>query len=428
MVGLRRTGLAILALLLPTASAATAPCVATASVVPEKAFVGQQVLYVLRIEQRRDVARVRFEPPLSFPSLRSEWLPTVRLPDPDEGTRAYEERRALHPGHAGELRLPEASLLCETPTGSHRVRVPALALHVRAVPDAGRPPEWNGTIGPLELHWQLTPDRVALGGTVRLGVRIEGPGTVWRIDPGVEQMLAPGDADIFPLEPETLRDKGRSLSLRHYQSYDVVPRRTGELVFPGLRVIGFDPETERFEEHVLPDLILRVAEAAEREDSEPEDAERVHGEKDAPIEIDLPASSEPTTSSPSDPGFPVAWVVLAFGLGIGALLLRRLATRSVDPRPAAQRLLREAETFLAGGKAAEGAATLARCLSSLTARVDDAGDPFAAEAANPRARALALLEQRLERARFAGDPDLRELDAIATALDAWLAPGGAADC
>lgn len=413
MVGLHPAGLAglvILALLIPTRSNSVEPCVARASVVPKEAFVGQQVLYILHIEQRRDVTRVRFQPPLSFPSLRSEWLPTVRLPDPDEGTRAYEERRALHPGHVGVLHLPEAGLLCETPAGSQLIRVPPLTLRVRAVPEVGRPPKWSGTIGPVELHWRLTPDRVALGGTVRLGVRIEGPGSVWREDPGIERMLPPGDADIFPLEPETLRDKGRSLNIRHYRSYDVVPRRTGEIVFPGLKVVSFDPETERFQEHVLPDLVLQVVKATSPA-GDPLAAGRLEDAKIAPVKERQPATPGPAASASGESKLPFAWLGLALALAIGALLLRRLTTRPADASPSAQRLLSEAEAFLHGGDAAEGAKALARCISSLAIRATGAPE-------------LALLEQRLERARFANDLDLDELRAVASELGAWLAAGG----
>ncbi len=48
MVGLRAAWAMALALLLPMAVAGETPCLATARVVPEEAFVGQQVLYILQ--------------------------------------------------------------------------------------------------------------------------------------------------------------------------------------------------------------------------------------------------------------------------------------------------------------------------------------------------------------------------------------------
>ncbi|MCP5071608.1 MAG: protein BatD [bacterium] len=396
-----------LALLLPMAVAGETPCLATARVVPEEAFVGQQVLYILQIEQRRDVARARFQPPLSFPSMRSEWLPTVRLPDPNEGTRAYQERRALHPGHAGELLLPEVGLVCETPAESHRVRVPATSIRVRKIPEAARPADWNGVVGTLRLDWSLSTHRVALGETVRLSVRIEGPGTVWRVDPGIERMLAPTDADVFTLPPDEQRDKGRGFSVRVYHRYDVVPRREGKFVFPGLRVASFDPVEEHFEEHVLPDLTLHVTAGAEPtrvSEQARQTAVKQHG---PPPE---------GASSPSGSSLLIAGIVLAAGLSGGIWLLRRRAPRPADPAKAAGHLLQEARGLLEEGDTANAASALARCLSCLKQSSTDPGDPFAAQAIDPQARELALLEQRLERARFSASPDDQVLHAIATEL------------
>ncbi|MBW2242401.1 MAG: BatD family protein [Deltaproteobacteria bacterium] len=422
MVGLRCTRLILLVLLLATDGSAELPCLATVSLEPDEAFVGQQVLYILHIEQRRDVARVRFQPPLSFPSMRSEWLPTVRLPDPDEGTRATQERRALHPGHAGELRIPEAGLLCETPTGSHLARVPSIGLHVQPVPTADRPDDWSGLVGPLSLQWSLQPDHVALGETARLNVRIEGPGTLWRVDPGVERMLAPGDADIFVLATDEQRDKGRSFSIRTYRRYDVVPRRVGELVFPGLRVASFDPANERFEEHVLPDLTLRVSAAA----PPPRPSATEAGAQ--------PAAKEGSTHPAGASKLPGFWLVLggiAFAalLVSGALWLRRRLARPPARAEVARHLLAEAASSLDRGDATLAATAMANCLATLTrnaAGMDD--DPFAAEGASPASREFALLAGRLERARFSGAVDAQELRAIATELGARLVTDGTTDC
>ncbi|MCP5060395.1 MAG: protein BatD [bacterium] len=411
----------LLTLLLRTSGAAEVPCQATVSVVPDEAFVGQQVLYILQIEQRRDVTRVRFQPPLSFPTMRSEWLPTVRLPDPGEGTRAMQERRALHPGHAGELRVPEAGLLCETPTGSHPVRVPGVALRIRPVPVAARPDNWNGLVGPVSLQWSLVPDHVALGETARLSVRIEGPGTVWRVDPAVERMLAPGNADVFVLDADEQRDKGRDLSIRTYRRYDVVPRRIGEIIFPGLRVASFDPASERFDEHVLPDLTLQVsAPTHSTGTSEP-------GRETRPVAGE-PATPRESASSRQISGFLLGGFALAALLVSGVLLFRRRVARRPEPKEIAGHLLTEATTCLDRGEPALAATTLAECLATLTRHTADVDDPFAADAASSASRELALLAGRLDRARFSGSADEPELRAIATELGARFVTDRTSDC
>ncbi len=408
-----RAAIAVLSVLAPLApqpaeAEAPAPCAVTVRLEPEEAFVGQQVLYALRIEQRRDVARVRFQPALSFPSMRSEWLPTVNLPDPGEGTRAYEERRALHPAHAGTLPLPEVALVCDTPEGTRLVRVPSASLPVHDVPETALPEawrgDWKGVIGPVELGWTLTPGRIALGETARLSVRIAGPGNVWRVDPGLERVLAPADADVFPLAPETLRDSGRSLTLRHYRSYDLVPRRSVELLVPGLRVVAFEPLAREFREYTLPDLRLEVNPRPAMEPPEP-----------AP-----PRRRQAAVREPSDAGGP-GWAALLALLGAALVVLLgwRLRGRPADPRRQAGPMLAEGRAALRDGDLPGAAKALARCLAELRGAHPE--DPFDVDGATDgRERALALLDERVERARFAGEPDAAELRAVAGELETLL--------
>ena len=99
-----------LALALPAAAAEAPLCRTSVLVEPAEAFVGQAVLYRVRIEQRRDVVDLRWEESLSFPALRAEWIPTLTGPGSSEATLGVEERRVLFPSRAGRLALPDELL------------------------------------------------------------------------------------------------------------------------------------------------------------------------------------------------------------------------------------------------------------------------------------------------------------------------------
>ena len=64
------------------------PCAVTASFDAERATVGQQVLYRVRILSRPDVIAVDWAEPPSFPGFRAEWLPGRPSPSPIRSSAA----------------------------------------------------------------------------------------------------------------------------------------------------------------------------------------------------------------------------------------------------------------------------------------------------------------------------------------------------
>jgi hypothetical protein len=50
-------------------------CVVEVSLEPERAFVGQQILYRARVLMRDDVESIEWSRPLAFPRIRTEFLP-----------------------------------------------------------------------------------------------------------------------------------------------------------------------------------------------------------------------------------------------------------------------------------------------------------------------------------------------------------------
>ncbi len=354
--------------------------------------------WILRIEQRRDVGRVRLEPPPTFPAFRSEWLPTVSLPDPGEGQRAYEERRALHPGHAGVLAIPESGLVCESPDGSTAVRLPPTRVRVFEPPREGRPDGWTGTIGPLAIDRTVTPEQLALGGSIRVSIRLAGEGNVWTADPRLEKLLAPDRADVFVHPPDFERDAGRTLVVRHYQVYDVVPRREGPLELPAIRIPYLDPLSLRYGEARLAPFVVAVGPAPV-----PEPTPRV-----APSGPESAADSSAPRSGLLLPGLLLVALVAA-----GLVVLRRRAAGPGEPWRSVGELVASGETRLAEGDVDAAAAGITRALQRI---LDSRSER---ERGEPEGDALQVLKERLERVRFGGEPDAAELrSAVAEGLEA----------
>ena len=248
----------------PAGAAAEPPlCRAEVVLEPARAFVGQPVLHRVRIVQRHEVVDMRWETSLSFPAFRAERiLGGGGPPERSATTETTEERRVLFPARAGRLALPAARIACESTSRVETAEVPAAELVAEDPPVEGRPAGWAGLIGPVEVSVYATPDRVALGDSISLGVTVQGETNVWAAP--VAFAFPPDVAELFERPTELGRDMGRSLRLRGYRSFDLVPRRAGVLEIPELRVAWFDPGTHRYAETRAPAIRVEVSERSAR--------------------------------------------------------------------------------------------------------------------------------------------------------------------
>jgi len=366
----------------------------------KRAFVGEPVLHRLRIEQRREVADLRWETSLSFPALRVELLLGPGGPPEQSAThQTIEERRVLFPARAGRLALPAARIACESAGRVESAVVPASELIAEEPPREGRPPGWAGLIGPVEVTSYVTPDRVTLGESVSISVTVRGATNVWTAPVQFAGAFPPGVAELFERPAELARDMGRTLVLRSYRSFDLVPRRAGRLELPEVRVAYFDSEAKRYEEARAPAIPIEVAERSEQP-AAPGLAET--------------GPAEPSAALDPLPGW-LASAALALGAGLAAgfwlgrrLRSRRPAAAAVTPdeRRAAHDALR---TALASADASAAASAASRTLRlalepALPGARGLAVEELAASAPSGLEATLVLLA-RLERARFGGsDP------------------------
>jgi hypothetical protein len=388
------------------------PCRTEVALDPERAFVGQEVIWRLRILRHESVSSVRWIQPPSFPSIRSEWLPD-RTPDPaihgiGAGYLVFEERRALFPVLAGSLAIPPARIGCESDGGVFEVEVPGSRLEAEPLPADGRPEDFTGLVGRIRVDARAESDRVALGGSLRATVTIEGAAPLWdAAAPWDPVRLHPG-LDLYARPPDLHLVADDRLVVRRRFAYDVVPRHAGRFVLPGVRIPWFDPESRRYE----------VSEAA-------------------PVVFEATAAPPPTgppgpEPSPPPPaagaaGRPRGWLGVGIGLviaaGGAALWLRRRRRRA--PARAARPALAEAARALAlGEQEAAGRALAAALRAGLAARVPGALSLSAEELAEQRPDAPAVAEAAellggLDRARFGRDaaPALPSLERVRAVLE-----------
>lgn len=374
-------------------------CRVAVDVEPARAVVGQQLVYSAQIQQRRDVTALSWEEPLRFPAFRVEWLPGLTGDAPlerdGESYQAFSERRALFPAHAGALRIPAAAIRCSTGSGEEIVRIPALEVAVDPVPSEGRPPAWRGLIGPVEVARSVSPDGVAVGGSLRVSVVVRGEANLWMANEPGDPLRGIGGVEVFARPPELSRDAGRRLGVRRYFAFDLVPHESGTLTLPPLRVPYFDPIRAVFDEARAPAIELEIA---------------------PPEPMPAPPAATPTprpAPGPSGPGSGALVLVALLGGAVLWLVISRFrSTASPDAAPTARALLEEARRAAAQGDQDASLRAAERAVEEALAQREPGDGP-----ANRAARAL--LEQ-LQRARYgqhANPPSLDQIQATLTTLD-----------
>ncbi|MEY2751298.1 MAG: hypothetical protein RLZZ550_1269 [Verrucomicrobiota bacterium] len=113
---------------------------------------------------------------------------------------------------------------------------------VEHVPEAGRPPEWNGAIGRfLAESVTVSNAKPEVGEPIRLRAVLAGEGNLDRILPPEI-----GGNETWDVVPGNDRRFRRAEDQRSF-TYTLVPRLPGKLLTPAIRFAVFDPETRTFQ-------------------------------------------------------------------------------------------------------------------------------------------------------------------------------------
>ncbi len=389
LVAIGVMGIGASAQIAPGGAEGDPPCRADAELNPSRAVVGQQVLWRVRISTGLSVQEISWVAPPRFPNVRSERLPGRAdsvVGDRAGGTvRIREEHRALFPERPGDLEILSAGLRCTLSSGDvFHTDVPAAVLRVTSPPDAGRPADFSGVIGPLIVKTHVEPSRITLGESVRLIVSLRGGGNLWDVQDPFAGFESPA-AEWFATRPVLKLLPGTRLGVQRLFEYDLVPHRAGTLNIPALQIPYYDPVGRAYE----------AASAARI---------RVAVEPRSPVSPALPPSQP--LAEPSIEAVDGGWIGLALlgsvtvAAATAAISLRRRASGS-----AARDEIDAARAAHATGDRDAEAAALARALRAalrphLAADAARASEKLAR--AGPEARVAAALQAlaAVERARF----------------------------
>ena len=253
----------------------------TADADPAHPYVGEQVTLTVRFYQGvRLLQRPDYKPPAAT-GFWVENLPGERTYYTEVEGRRYhvtELRTALFPTAAGELVIGPATVDCMIETdpfgvdpfslfrgglgmGEPRaVESRPITIQVRAIPQAGRPPDFSGAVGRFTIAARLEPETVRVGEAATLTVTLTGQGNVRALADPILPTI-PGMRSFDSGSEVTDQNTGGTVGGVKKLTRVFVPETSGSYVIPAVTYPVFRPDRGVFEVVATQPIPLAVVEA-----------------------------------------------------------------------------------------------------------------------------------------------------------------------
>lgn len=218
-----------------------------ASVDNPNPFVGQQIIYTVRVYQALDLSEASLL--YEIPDFEGFWRIDVQ-PIPFAQTRLQvnnrtysvsEIRTALYATRAGDLTISPANLVLPETVFRPEQRISSNTVTVTAqLPPAGAPAGFTGAVGHFELLAALDRQSVMLGEPVILRLTVRGTGNLEQLLP--PEVLTPQGWQSFanPSSYTTSQDNGHIVGEKVFE-WTLFPRQPGSHVLPEISLAYFDP-------------------------------------------------------------------------------------------------------------------------------------------------------------------------------------------
>jgi hypothetical protein len=386
----------------PPDTSLSGEALATATFEPSTIVPGEPAVLVYRLALRQDRVRAIKQPALTPPAgllvtgdrseAKSEttdtegreWaVQTWRWPVTAAMPGTYEAR-----GQQEWYRCRQDFFNQLVVESTHQVPIKPGVLTVTPLPDAGRPDDFSGLIGPLAASAAIERNRIATGEGTVFTVTLTGP----QVGLGHRPNLAlPTGVQAYPKD-----DDSEQAGTRKFR-WDLVPANAGELTLPAITFSYFDPNSRSYKRATTEPLTVTVIPGRSRE---LKISGAIDPAKPLPVAAEdvralpPPLHGSGARSTPMDLGWPMLIGSLLIGLLIG--LGQRWHQR---PRRGPHR-----GRALAGAIVARDLDAMARCVFALRPDLD----------ATQRQAADAL-ERAIDQARF-GAADTGNLAELARPL------------
>jgi len=410
-----------------------------AEVTPQRAWVGQQLSYVVRLYYSGNISSGSLDTPQIDGVQLSQVGGDLRY-DAVRGGRQYhviERRYALVPQHAGTLQIPALGFQGEaldpsdpdsffgagTPVSAS---APALAVPVQAAPANWGKSAWLPARA-LSLTLSGWPDAntpVRVGQPINLVMKLSATGLPFETLPALSLPTLQG-ATVYPDQPATATaNDGPWLVGSRQRGFAVVPEQAGTLTLPATTLRWFDVDTGQEQTAEIPAHSITVLPAAGAAAVSPAAGASAPSATTSPPAAAAaePVAAASASAMPHDAAW--RWIALASLLlwllsVLAWWLWRRRAARGpamvAAGSGAAESARRARQAFLAAARGSDAGAQLRSLLAWAQAErpaIQHPGALHAALADEAQRRALAELQHRCYGAAVpttAGGDDLAEV-------------------
>ena len=260
---------------------ASPPVFLTATLGSQKAYVEEQVPFILKLYLRVNVSDISLDLP------EAGELTFRQLEKPKEyqavfdGTsyRVLEVSYGVMPLKAGRFRIPPARMGMTVYTNQGRrsrglfddpffggalrtgrpltVSSDPVALEVRPFPEKNKPADFSGLVGQFAIEEALSDSEIHVGDSVTLTVRLKGEGNVNRLPdmkmPALTQLKTYADEPVFETRPGENGSIGSKT-----MKWALVPEQAGKYTIPPFVINYFDPKKETYRTAKTKALMLNV--------------------------------------------------------------------------------------------------------------------------------------------------------------------------
>lgn len=222
------------------------PVKVTATVSPRRAFVGEQVVYTMQYAVSTAVSVTRnptYEPPSAegfrteeFPQIAREWK---------GGYEIQKVRLALFPLRTGKLQVGSAKVRVrlEGATGEEELSTPILSVTVQPLPQPA-PSGFQNLVGQVLASVRAEPDRLPVGDTLTVRLRLEGTADLRNAEP--PRLQIPNVRVGLPRDELKTEERDGRLWFRRTFEWRLVPLQAGTLTIPAFSFPYFDPQVRRY--------------------------------------------------------------------------------------------------------------------------------------------------------------------------------------
>ena len=226
-------------------------------------YLGESFVATLKIYTRVNLAGFgRFKPP-TFAGFLTEEIPVgqVRFERVDYDGRVYEagivSQWVLSPQHTGEITIEPFELECHVlqrvvggsaidrffSSGVRTVNLPRrtrpVKVSVRDLPEAGKPANFNGVVGNLNLSTSLSRDTIRANDALTYKITLRGNGNLRLLE--APKINLPHDFEVY--DPKVTRDVKTQSGITSGSvtfEYVVIPRYAGDYTLPPVNFSYFN--------------------------------------------------------------------------------------------------------------------------------------------------------------------------------------------